>query len=229
MGFLMEIDRQVLLLFNGSSSLFLDGLMVTLTSGYVWIPLYVVLFYVIMRDNETIPQIMLVAACAVAGAALTAGITNFIVKPLFERPRPCNDPMFKYLVDVVISARNSDYSFFSAHAANTSVIATFLSLTLRRRAFTVAMAAWVLLNCYTRLYLGMHYPSDILVGLCFGTLMGIATYRIYLKLHDRMLSLPGGEQPKSTATLPVTARDTDLVITSMVLILAFAVMKASVY
>lgn len=229
MGFLLELDRQILLFFNGSDSLFLDGLIVTLTSGYAWIPLYVVLFYVIMRDNETVPQIMLVAVCAIVGVALTAGITNFIVKPLFERPRPCNDPAIKYLVDTVITASNKDFSFFSAHAANTSVIAAYLSLMVRNRMFTVAMSLWVLLSCYTRLYLGMHYLSDILVGLCFGILMGMATYRVYQKLQARLCNMAGQPAASSSVCLPVTAHDIDLVITTMVLIFSFAVVRASVY
>lgn len=229
MGFLLELDRHILLFFNGSDSLFLDGLIVTLTSGYAWIPLYVALFYVIMRDNETVPQIMLVAVCAVVGVALTAGITNFIVKPLFERSRPCNDPAIKYLVDTVITASNKDFSFFSAHAANTSVVAAYLSLMVRKRMFTVAMSLWVLLNCYTRLYLGMHYLSDILVGLCFGILIGMATYRVYQTLHARLCNMAGQPAASSSVYLPVTAHDIDLVITTMVLILSFAVVRASVY
>ena len=101
MGILLDIDRQLLLWLNGSDSLFMDGVMATLTAGTTWIPLYLALFYLILKNNETMAQVMLTVGCAVVCVLITAGITNLVVKPLVARPRPCNDLFIKYMVDVV--------------------------------------------------------------------------------------------------------------------------------
>ena len=224
-----EIDQQLLFLFNGSNSLFLDNIIVTLTSGVVWIPMYIALFYIIMKENETMAQINLIVACAIAAVVVTACITNFIVKPVIARPRPLNDPLIKYMVDMVIPIGNKDYSFFSAHAANTSVVATYLSFIFKRKLFTIAMSTWVVLNCYTRLYLGMHYPSDILCGLIFGIGMGYCFYRLFLRLQIHYFHTTIAEETGGTAdfSYKISGNDIDIIITVMVLILAFAILKAS--
>jgi len=177
----MSIDQQLLLWFNGGHTLFLDGLMTTLTSGLVWIPLYISLLYLVFNNHEKASQFMLTIGCVLACVIITAGITNLLVKPLVGRPRPCSDIEIKYLVDVVNGVRLNDYSFFSAHAANTLGLAVFMVLLVRNTSFTLMMIAWSLINCYTRLYLGYHYPSDILCGLLFGGVVGFLVYIFYFK------------------------------------------------
>jgi undecaprenyl-diphosphatase len=83
------------------------------------------------------------------------------------------------LVDTVDGYRGGNYGFFSAHAANTFSIAIFMSLLMRQRLLTIFLVCWSLLNCYTRLYLGVHYPGDITVGLIWGGLVGFCVYKGY--------------------------------------------------
>lgn len=103
-----------------------------------------------------------------------------------ERWRPNNDPILKYSIQVVSNLRGSGYSFFSAHAANTMSIAMFFSLLMRGKRLAIALFSWSLLNCWTRLYLGMHYPSDILCGLLVGAAIGVVGYVGYLKLYYKV-------------------------------------------
>ena len=187
MSIFTTIDQQLLFWLNGSDSLFTDGVMTTLTTGTTWIPLYIALFYLVLKNNETMAQVLLTIGCAAACVLVTAGITNLVIKPLVARPRPCDDPLIKYAVDVVSGVSAGNYSFFSAHAANTSALVMFLALLIRNRLFIVAMIIWSLLICYTRLYLGVHYPSDILCGLLFGSLMGFMAYVIYLKVYLKII------------------------------------------
>ena len=112
-------DLEVLHFFNGSDNLFIDQLALVLTSGLTWIPLYLTLFYIIMRNNETMAQIGLAVLGAAVCVALSEGITDGVVKPLVARWRPNNDPILKYSIQVVGNLRGSGYSFLSAHAANT--------------------------------------------------------------------------------------------------------------
>lgn len=161
---LIKLDQTILTFFNGSDSLYVDGLMLVLTNALTWVPLYLALVVVIIKNNETMPQIFLAIGAAIVCVLLTSLAADVLAKPYFERWRPTNDPIIKYSIDVVNGFRESKFGFFSGHAANTMGIATFVSLLFRSKMLSCLMVLWSLLNCYTRLYLGVHYPGDILVG-----------------------------------------------------------------
>ena len=171
---IIQFDKQLLLALNGSDSLFLDGLAMALTTASTWVPLYVALFYLVLKNNENVRQILLVVACAAACVLLAGTVDDTLVKPLVARWRPTHDPQIGILVDVVDGYRGGKYGFFSAHAANTFSVAVFFCLLVRSRALSVALVAWSLTNCWTRVYLGVHYPGDILCGLLWGGLVGFA-------------------------------------------------------
>lgn len=183
---IQDLDMQVLSLFNGSDNIILDQMVQILTSGLTWIPLYVMLFFVVMRNNETMGQIALVAGSAIFCVLLADGLVDGIIKQLAERWRPSNDPTFKYMVQVVDDIRLKGYSFCSAHAANTMSLAIFFSLLVRSKLLTITLVIWSLVNCWTRLYLGVHYPSDILCGMMIGIVVGILAYLLYHKLYFRI-------------------------------------------
>ena len=225
MSIFTTIDQQLLFWLNGSDSLFTDGVMTTLTAGTTWIPLYIALFYLVLKNNETMAQVLLTIGCAAACVLVTAGITNLVIKPLVARPRPCDDPLIKYAVDVVSGVSAGNYSFFSAHAANTSALVMFLALLIRNRLFIVAMIIWSLLNCYTRLYLGVHYPSDILCGLLFGSLMGFMAYVIYLKIYLK-ISPQFHYVSSHYSSTGYALDDIDVVVCVMVLTVLYAIIRA---
>lgn len=183
---IQDMDMQVLSLFNGSDNIMLDQMVQILTSGLTWIPLYVMLFFVVMRNNETMGQIALVVGSAIFCVLFADGLVDGIVKQLAERWRPSNDPTFKYMVQVVDDIRLKGYSFCSAHAANTMSLAVFFSLLIRSKMLTITLVIWSLINCWTRLYLGVHYPSDILCGMIIGIIVGILVYLLYYKIYRRI-------------------------------------------
>ena len=110
-------------------------------------------------------QIGLIIGCSVLCIILADGISEHLFKPWVARPRPSNDPIIKYSVHIVNNIRGMDYSFFSAHAANTMSIAIFFSWLVRSKLLSVFLILWSFVNCWTRMYLGLHYPGDISVGL----------------------------------------------------------------
>ena len=179
---LIHLDKELLLWLNGSDSLFMDSLIMTLTNAKTWIPLYLSLFYVVLKSNATVKDILLVLAAAGTCVLLAGTIDDTIVKPLVARWRPGHDPEIGMLVDTVDGYRGGKYGFFSAHASNTFSIAVFFSLLMRQRLFTVFMVSYSLINCYTRMYLGVHYPGDITVGLLWGGLVGWGVYKGYCRL-----------------------------------------------
>ena len=183
---IQAMDMQVLSLFNGSDNIMLDQMVQILTSGLTWIPLYVMLFFVVMRNNETMGQIALVVGSAIFCVLFADGLVDGIIKQLAERWRPSNDPTFKYMVQVVDDIRLKGYSFCSAHAANTMSLAVFFSLLIRSKMLTITLVIWSLINCWTRLYLGVHYPSDILCGMIIGIIVGILVYLLYYKIYLRI-------------------------------------------
>ena len=133
---IQDFDMQLLHVFNGSENVWLDQMAMALTSGWTWIPLYIVLFVVVIRNNEMMGQIALVVGGAVLCIFLADGLVDGIIKPLAERWRPSSDPMFKYSVQVVDNMRLKSFSFCSAHAANTLSIAIFFSLLIRSKVVT---------------------------------------------------------------------------------------------
>jgi undecaprenyl-diphosphatase len=175
---LIHLDKQLLLAVNGSDSLLLDYVIMTLTNGMTWIPLYLALFYVVLKSNVR-RDVLFIMASAGLCVLLAGTIDDTIVKPLVARWRPTHDPEIGMLVDVVDEYRGGNYGFFSAHAANTFSIALFFSLLMRKRLFVITMICYSLVNCYTRLYLGVHYPGDITVGLIWGALVGWSVYRLF--------------------------------------------------
>lgn len=183
---IQDMDMQVLSLFNGSDNIMLDQMVQILTSGLTWIPLYVMLFFVVMRNNETMGQIALVVGSAIFCVLFADGLVDGIIKQLAERWRPSDDPTFKYMVQVVDDIRPKGYSFCSAHAANTMSLAVFFSLLIRSKMLTITLVIWSLINCWTRLYLGVHYPSDILCGMIVGIIVGILVYLLYYKIYLRI-------------------------------------------
>jgi undecaprenyl-diphosphatase len=182
---LINFDRWLLLAVNGSSSLYLDSVARTLTIAAVWIPLYLALFYTVVRNNNSVAKICTIVGCALLCYLFAGAVDDAIVKPLVARWRPTHDPVIGWQVDVVDGYRGGKYGFFSAHACNTFSLAVFFSLLMRSRLLAVTLVAWSLVNCWTRLYLGVHFPGDILVGLLWGTCVGVSVYLFFFRLQAR--------------------------------------------
>ena len=222
---IQNIDFQVLQWFNGINNVILDQLALVLTSGFTWIPLYVVLFIVVMRNNETMMQIGLVVGAALLCILFADGFSDGIIKPLAERWRPSNDPLVKYSVQVVDNLRMKDYSFCSAHAANTMSIAVFFSLLVRSRMLTITMIVWSLVNCWTRLYLGVHYPLDIATGLLLGSVVGFLVYLLYHRMYRRISPEIKYISNQYTST-GYDRDDIDMIMTVLMLVLVYVVIRA---
>lgn len=225
---LIEFDRQLLLFLNGSSSLYLDGLVRTLTNALTWVPLYVSLFYLVIKNNDTATQILLVVACAVVCLLLTGTIDDTIVKPLVARWRPTHDPVIGSMVDIVNGYRGGRFGFFSAHACNTFGIAVFFCWLVRSRLLSTALVLWSLVNCWTRLYLGVHFPGDILCGLLWGAIGASLAYLLYHRLRLRLTVSRRLVSSQYTSTGYLHS-DVNIVVAVLVFTLVYALLRACLF
>ncbi|MBP3211858.1 MAG: phosphatase PAP2 family protein [Prevotella sp.] len=220
------LDRQLLEFFNGSNSVFLDSVAITFTSGLTWIPLYVALLYLVIKNSENMAQFGLIVASVLLCMLLSDGVAEYLVKPYVGRLRPSADPAVKYLIDVVGNYRESTtFSFPSAHAANTAAVAVFFSLLVRNKSLSVMLLLWSVLNCWTRLYLGVHYPGDILVGFLWGILSAVVSYGVYRAIYFRLRPRLNYISSQYTST-GYNHEDIDIVLLTGVLLCLYVVLRA---
>ena len=179
----LSLDQAITLALNGSDSLYADGLMMTITSTYTWIPVGLVMLYVVIKNNE-LPRLLTIAAMLVACVAVCTTLSE-ISKAVFERWRPSNDPILMYTVNIVDGYRESGFGFFSAHAANTMSVAVFLALLFRNTRLSLLMLLWSLLNGWSRIYLGVHYFGDVIAGFAVGAAVGGTLYFLYRRIALR--------------------------------------------
>lgn len=220
------LDRQLLEFFNGSNSVFLDSVAITFTSGLTWIPLYVALLYLVIKNSENMAQFGLIVGSVLLCMLLSDGVAEYLVKPYVGRLRPSADPAVKYLIDVVGNYRESTtFSFPSAHAANTAAVAVFFSLLVRNKSLSVMLLLWSVLNCWTRLYLGVHYPGDILVGFLWGIISAVVSYGAYRSIYFRLRPRLNYISSQYTST-GYNHEDIDIVLLTGVLLCLYVVLRA---
>lgn len=175
---LKELDQSLFLFINGGHTPYWDTFMYLFTSKWVWIPLYVSILYVLIRNLNIRTAIFTAIAFALL-ITLADQTCSSVLRPIFERPRPSRDPAIADLVHIVNGKRGGRFGFPSCHAANTFALASFMMLLFKDRALTWFFMLWAIITCYTRIYVGVHYPGDLLFGTLVGFLSGIIVYSLY--------------------------------------------------
>lgn len=173
----MSPDIDIVLWINGHHAAWADAFFWYVSRAKTWLPLYVLLVGLIAYRFRSWRMVLLI----LIGFGVAVGLSDFVcsgvLKPLVCRLRPTHEPAIDplHLVNGYMGGR---YGFCSSHAANTMAVALLFSLLYRHKIATAGIMTWVALNCYSRMYLGVHYPSDILCGLLIGSLLAIPVYRI---------------------------------------------------
>ena len=176
--YLNQIDSSIFLFFNGMHTPFLDRFMMLFTGRFIWIPMYATILIVLLRTHGVKSAGIYVLGIALA-ITLTDQTCATYIRPMVERLRPSNlENPLSALTIVVDDYRGGSYGFPSCHSANSFALATFLAFLFARRRMIVFIFGWALLNSYTRLYLGVHYPGDLIVGAVIGSAFGYLCYRL---------------------------------------------------
>lgn len=175
------MDEFILLLINGYHTTWLNDFMWGVTGILPWMLFYVSILWLVFKNNKT--EMSLTILVFVALTVLLADQSSAtLIKPLVGRLRPTHEPSLAGQIQIVNGYLGGLYSFPSSHAANTFAVATFLSLMVRHRRMTTLCFLWAVMSCYSRVYLGVHYPSDIMCGAVLGALIGFLTYYLYRKV-----------------------------------------------
>lgn len=179
---ILSLDQKLFIFLNGLGSETYDGLWLIITKQTSWIPLFLLLFYLIFKKLGTKQSLYLLLFVAVL-LLFTDQITN-LFKNGFQRLRPCNNPEINSFIRIVQSRKS--FSFFSGHAANTMAVATFLYLIFKKnfKCFWL-LFLWPLIFAYSRIYLGLHYPLDIICGYLCGATLGFLIFKLHQIFQKR--------------------------------------------
>ncbi len=166
----MSLDADILLWVNGHYADWLDTIMWLISCQRTWYPLYALLLGFIAWRYRSWRTVLLVVLAFVVAVGLSDWITSGLIKPWVARLRPTHEPALDPL-HLVHGYMGGRYGFCSSHAANTMACALLFSLIWKSRTATVGLMTWVAAVCYSRMYVGAHYPSDIIAGLLIGALL----------------------------------------------------------
>lgn len=179
-GNLMELDRKLFLELNHWASSGLDPVMLFLSSPVPWL-LFILALVLIMRfgpDRLDLKKSLIILTSIGITWILSDLVSVHLFKDLFERLRPCHEPSLSGLVRLAAESCGGPYGFVSTHASNSFSLALLSALLLKRKWFTISIFIWALMVSYSRIYLGVHYPGDVLGGMLLGLLIGLVVYLV---------------------------------------------------
>jgi undecaprenyl-diphosphatase len=183
-----RIDQELFLWLNSMNSPFLDNIMWIISGRLTWVPLYLlILTALIIREKRK----MLVLILFIALAITLSDQFSLLIKNSVQRPRPCHEPALEGMVHIVKNRCGGQFGFVSSHASNSFTVALLGISLLRRRWITYGLVFWALLVGYSRIYLGVHYPGDVIFGSLLGALIGWGTYLLYRLADNRILAKRG--------------------------------------
>ncbi|MBQ9218774.1 MAG: phosphatase PAP2 family protein [Muribaculaceae bacterium] len=184
LDYLNTIDQQALIAINSWHAPYFDQLMWCITSKLSWALILVAVLVALRHDRR---QALLVIATLVLTILISDQISSGLIKHTVERLRPSHNPDLASSLHLVNGYTGGLYGFTSSHAANSFSVAMVLSLMFASRRVTVALMSWAMLQCYSRMYLGVHYPGDIIGGTLVGLLVGWLVYRLWQWTEHRWM------------------------------------------
>ncbi len=183
---ILPYERSLFLWLNDSHNVFFDSFMWIYSEKLTWLPLAIVALGVFIYKVKWQYAVLFVL-CLILLCALCDQLSAGLIKSYFERYRPTHHPDFEGIVRTLHDYRGGHYGFISAHAANGFGIAIFLSLVFKYKPFTIVALMWAVVSAYSRIYLGVHFISDVIGGMLLGILLGILVFMLFTYCRKRIL------------------------------------------
>lgn len=186
---ILQYDTELFIYLNSLGSKTWDPFWMAYTSKWNWIPFYALLLYLIFRQIGKKPMLVTIVVVALM-ILVTDQVTN-LFKHGFQRMRPCHLAEIIEGMRLVRSGCGGRYGFFSGHASNTMAAAIFIGMTLKNRFQYILyiLIVWAFLMAYSRVYIGVHYPLDIIMGMSFGLLTGFAFYKLNVYIIRKFITV----------------------------------------
>ncbi len=179
--FLIELDTKFFIAINSLNSPFFDKIMHTISGQIIWIPYFVTIIYLFFKKkNFKLVVFGIIFIIIAVGLADFTSVHAF--KEVFRRYRPCHNEALKDIVHLVKNHCGGKYGFVSSHSANFFSLATFSSLFIKNKIFTLFAFLFAVIVAYSRIYLGVHYPGDVLGGAILGIFIGTFVFYVFKKI-----------------------------------------------
>ena len=180
-------DTQLFLLINRIHAPFFDGIMYAVSYKLTWVPLYISILYFVIKQwkHEAIWIVLALILCIV----ISDQVSSDLLKNLVKRLRPSHAENLKGLIHLVKGYSGGRYGFASSHAANAFGFALLSSLFVKRKVYSYAIFIWALITAYSRIYLGVHFPLDVLGGVVVGSLAALSCFVTIRKYRPAVLQL----------------------------------------
>lgn len=179
-----RLDQQFFIFLNSLNSPFWDHVMHAISGRIIWIPLYLaILIFLGVKYKR---KFLIILLFIILAATLSDQV-SVLFKNMVHRLRPCQEPSLAGLVHIVNGECGGLYSFVSSHAANSFDVALLSLLFIKKRWFTISILLWATIVGYSRIYLGVHYPGDVIFGALLGAFIGWSIYKLYVSTDIRIL------------------------------------------
>ena len=183
---LKSIDNCILLWINSRHSDSLDAIMWNASDKLTWLPLYAIMAYLIIRKYGKASWLPIIFV--VLTIIMSDQLSSHLVKNMVMRYRPSHNLNLQNRLHYVNNYVGGQYGFASSHAANSAAFIFFMSMLFRKKYIMLLLFFYMALVCYSRVYLGVHYPSDIIGGIMIGIICGVIIYNLYKYIDRKYVS-----------------------------------------
>lgn len=188
-------EKELFLLLNAPHTPYLDGVMYLISQAIPWV-VFLLPFLFFLAHKQDRREFFLLLLFIILLVFLADGFSSGIIKPIFQRARPTHHPVTEEVVKTVLGYRGGNYGFISGHSTNFLAFAMFSSLIFRNKLYTFIAFLSTLTVAYSRIYLGVHFITDVVPGILVGILIGWVVYILYVEARVSFFSMSRKEAQK---------------------------------